>query len=64
MLRLQDLEEMIDEEYLQVDEFGTSNMSPENLERALEVYTERQADKQKGYSSNVAGATLVGEPYY
>ena len=64
MLRVQDLEEMIDEEYLQIDEFGTSNMSPENLERALEVYSERQAYKQKGHPSNVPGTTLVGEPYY
>ena len=55
---------MIDEEYFQVDKYGTSNMSPQNLERALKVYSERTESKTKGFPSNVPGATLVGEPYY
>lgn len=60
MLRLQDLEEIIDEEYVYIDEFESKNMTGENLTRALRVLN----DKLDNEGADDEQRHFAGEPYY
>ena len=62
MLRIQDLKEMIEEEYVYVNEFNTYNMNKRNINRAESIYQDRMNALNEGHEE--IPLTLVGEPYY